>query len=115
VNPTFLAGLRALAAPSGELPAIHLAEIGPGEVLVVAIVFSLGGGIVIPLVRAAARRIERRGETLRESEVAARLERIEHAVEAIALEVERISEGQRFVTQLMSNREKSRAIGSGSD
>jgi hypothetical protein len=32
----------------------------------------------------------------------ARLERIEHAVEAIALEVERISEGQRFTTKLLS-------------
>jgi len=32
----------------------------------------------------------------------ARLERIEHAVESIALEVERISEGQRFTTKLLS-------------
>ncbi len=33
---------------------------------------------------------------------AARLERLEHAVDAIALEVERISEGQRFATKLLS-------------
>src|ERR1700674_2600181 len=32
----------------------------------------------------------------------ARLARIEQAVDAIALEVERISEGQRFITKLMS-------------
>jgi hypothetical protein len=32
----------------------------------------------------------------------ARLERLEHSVEAIAIEVERISEGQRFVTRLLS-------------
>jgi hypothetical protein len=32
----------------------------------------------------------------------ARLARIEQAVEAIALEVERISEGQRFTTKLLS-------------
>ena len=31
-----------------------------------------------------------------------RLERLEHGVEAIAIEVERISEGQRFVTRLLS-------------
>lgn len=31
-----------------------------------------------------------------------RLERVEQAVEAIAIEVERISEGQRFVTRLLS-------------
>jgi hypothetical protein len=31
-----------------------------------------------------------------------RLERLEHGMEAIAIEVERISEGQRFVTKLLS-------------
>jgi hypothetical protein len=33
-----------------------------------------------------------------------RLARVEQAVESIAIEVERISEGQRFVTKLMSDR-----------
>lgn len=33
-----------------------------------------------------------------------RLERIEQAVDAIAIEVERISEGQRFTTKLLSER-----------
>lgn len=36
---------------------------------------------------------------------AARLERIEIAIEAMAVEVERISEGQRFVTKLLAERE----------
>ncbi|HUR91999.1 MAG TPA: hypothetical protein VMY38_04935 [Gemmatimonadaceae bacterium] len=39
-------------------------------------------------------------------ETAGRLERIEQAVEAIAVEVERVSEGQRFVTKLMSENQK---------
>ena len=34
----------------------------------------------------------------------ARLARLEHAVDAIAVEVERISEGQRFTTRLLSER-----------
>jgi hypothetical protein len=38
-----------------------------------------------------------------------RLQRIEHAVEAMAVEVERISEGQRFVTRLLAEREAPRA------
>jgi hypothetical protein len=38
-----------------------------------------------------------------------RLSRIEHAVEAIALEVERISEGQRFTTKLLAEVTKGRA------
>ncbi len=33
-----------------------------------------------------------------------RLERIEQAMDAIAIEVERVSEGQRFVTRLLSER-----------
>ncbi len=59
----------------------------------------------IPFVRALVRRWER--EPVRPpvpSEVAARLERIEQAVEAVATEVERISEGQRFTTKLLSER-----------
>jgi len=41
----------------------------------------------------------------------ARLARLEHAVDAIALEIERISEGQRFTTKLLSEqtREKKAA------
>jgi len=33
-----------------------------------------------------------------------RLERLEHAVDAIAIEIERVSEGQRFMTKVMSER-----------
>lgn len=40
------------------------------------------------------------------SETSMRLERIEQAIEAMAVEVERISEGQRFVTRLLAERNK---------
>jgi hypothetical protein len=40
-----------------------------------------------------------------------RLERVEHGVEAIAIEVERISEGQRFVTKLLSETREPVAAG----
>jgi hypothetical protein len=59
----------------------------------------------VPLVRALVRRWER--EALQPNvppDVLARLERIEHALEAVAIEVERISEGQRFTTKLLSER-----------
>jgi hypothetical protein len=59
----------------------------------------------VPFVRALVRRWER--EPLRPvvpPDVAARLERIEQAVDAVALEVERISEGQRFTTKLLADR-----------
>ncbi len=43
-----------------------------------------------------------------------RLERIEMAIEAMAVEVERISEGQRFVTKLLAERTKEpSAVGAG--
>jgi hypothetical protein len=59
----------------------------------------------VPFVRALARRWER--QPLQQTvppEVTARLERIEQAVDAVAIEVERISEGQRFTTKLLSDR-----------
>jgi hypothetical protein len=58
-----------------------------------------------PLARAYARRMERGDVTAHiPSEVSARLERMEQAIDSIAVEVERISEGQRFTTKLLSER-----------
>jgi hypothetical protein len=43
----------------------------------------------------------------RTPELEARLERIEQAVDTIAIEMERIGEGQRFVTKLLAERSTS--------
>ena len=40
-----------------------------------------------------------------------RIERIEHAIDAVAVEVERISEGQRFTTKLLSDQSGERLGG----
>lgn len=62
--------------------------------------------IGLPLVRGMVRRWDRDDATPKiPSDVTARLERMEHGIEAIAVEVERISEGQRFTTKLLSERE----------
>jgi hypothetical protein len=58
--------------------------------------------IAIPLVRAHVRNLDRR--VLPPPPDSDRLARIETAVEAMAIELERISEGQRFVTRLMAER-----------
>jgi hypothetical protein len=59
----------------------------------------------VPYMRALIRRWERQPlQPTVPPEVAARLERIEQAVDAVAIEVERISEGQRFTTKLLSDR-----------
>ena len=69
----------------------------------------------IPLVRAYVRRLESRGVTQASlpGDVAARLERIEHAVDSVALEVERIAEGQRFTTKLLSERSSTKVDAGG--
>jgi hypothetical protein len=60
-------------------------------------------GIGIPIARAYARRLDSDAKNPRvPMEVTGRLERIEQSLEAVAIEVERISEGQRFTTKLLS-------------
>lgn len=79
---------------------------------VVDIVQAMGAMIMMvvvfgPLARAFARRIDKRSIATPASlppEVAQRLAAIEQAVDSVAVEVERISEGQRFTTKLLSDR-----------
>ena len=79
-----------------------------GGFFTTAIVLGLG----IPLVRSYVRGRERKWELPPSNpENDRRLERIEAAVESIALEVERISEGQRFTTKLLSERAGAPALG----
>lgn len=77
-----------------------------GMFMIVAIVLG------IPMLRIMSKRLDARmavpppaGDTI------ARLERIEHAIDAMSVEVERIAEGQRFMTKLLSERSTTRAGG----
>jgi hypothetical protein len=71
----------------------------PLGAFVTAIVLAVG----VPLARAYSRRMDAQSRNPQiPSEVAARLERMEQAIDSVALEVERISEGQRFTTRLLS-------------
>jgi hypothetical protein len=66
-----------------------------------------GLGVGVPLVKALAKRWA--DEAVRPkvpNEVLARLERMEQAIDSVAIEVERISEGQRFTTKLLSDRSR---------
>jgi hypothetical protein len=60
--------------------------------------------IGVPIARAYARRLDARPTASVPPDVAARLERMEQAIDSIAVEVERISEGQRFTTKLLAER-----------
>ena len=79
--------------------------LSPFVVPIALFVCLAAAAIGVPIAKAFARRIERSPE--RPSlppEVVARLERMEQAIDSIAIEVERISEGQRFTTKLLSER-----------
>ncbi len=59
----------------------------------------------LPLARALSRRMDRGAVAPHvPAELSQRLERMEQAIDSIAVEVERISEGQRFTTKLLSER-----------
>ena len=76
----------------------------PGEAVDIAIGFFVTCAVIIvgwPISRALGRRFERNVRApLVQGDVNQQLQRIEQAVEAIAIEVERISEGQRFLTKV---------------
>jgi hypothetical protein len=64
--------------------------------------------IGVPIAKAYARRLDREPRTPSlPPEVSGRLERMEQALDSIAIEVERISEAQRFTTKLLAERNKS--------
>jgi hypothetical protein len=64
-------------------------------------------------VKAYSRKIELQASSRAASpDIEARLARIEQAIEAVAVEIERISEGQRFTTKLLSESRSEREGGS---
>lgn len=106
-------GRQLTSAPAGLLSIAGEIESGPrafdifspAQFTALSIVFTLF--VFFPLAIAAARLMWRRAKQpvtvpALQGEAAQRLERLEHSVEAVAIEVERISEGQRFVTKLLS-------------
>lgn len=57
----------------------------------------------LPIARAFARRMDRKSEgAVASADLAPRLDRIEQAIEAVAIEVERVSENQRYSTRIIS-------------
>jgi hypothetical protein len=65
----------------------------------------------LPIARAYARRLDAApAQPTLPPELTARLERMEQAMDAIAIEVERISEGQRFTTRLLAERSQPAAL-----
>jgi hypothetical protein len=97
---------KAAAVPGAVVPPPREIRQGPPEE-----VFVLGGMFIVvvlfPLTIAYARRLWRRGAVAVSAiphELMDRLTRLDQAVDSIAVEVERIGEGQRFVTRVLAER-----------
>jgi len=87
-----------------QVPPFAREEI-PREAVDMALGFFITVAVIIiglPISRAFARRMDRKAVQQVPAEVTAQLGQLSQAVDAIALEVERISEGQRFTTRLLS-------------
>jgi hypothetical protein len=78
----------------------------PGELIPIVLFVMIGvTAIGFPIARAIARKLDREAmQPKLPPEILGRLERMELAIDSIAVEVERISEGQRFTTKLLSER-----------
>ena len=98
-----------IRGPNGEKTIIGMPpanDIIPQQAVDISIAFFLTMAIIIiglPLARAIARRMDRKsGSPQISSDVSAQLAQLNQSVDAIALEVERITEGQRFTTRLLT-------------
>jgi hypothetical protein len=92
------------------------AGLGSGQFLALSIVFTVF--VLGPLAVGFARTLFKRSSKPALppavfNDVAQRMERLESAVDAIAVEIERISEGQRFVTKLLSETQPAPKLGAG--
>jgi hypothetical protein len=88
------------------IPSIPRRGIDGDDVTAIFIVFMLA--VLMPISLGITRRLWRRGnrsDAPRADEtIAPRLDRLEQAVDAVAIEIERISESQRFVTRILAER-----------
>lgn len=105
-----MAVARAAAVPGAIQREV---DSGPGEeVIIIPVVLTIF--VLFPIALAYARRLWKRGATVIAPvprDVQDRLDQMAQAIEAIAVETERIGEGQRFLTRVMS--EQGRALGAG--
>jgi len=100
-------GQAAAVAPAAPVPPPARGKSLPdGLVPMMAIIF---GAVTVmslftPLIKAWARRFEKRTDLKQQALVEQRLAAIEQSIETVAIEVERISEGQRFTTKLLADK-----------
>lgn len=97
-----LANARGVAATIEDPPGPVTSMPNSDQMTAIVIVFTIA--VLMPLSIAWARALFRRAKHATERpspELQQRLDRMEEGIDAIAIEVERISEGQRFVSKLL--------------
>jgi hypothetical protein len=89
---------------TGVSPHFPIPNLNSGEMTAISIVFIVFvlGPITGSIARTVWRRSAKPAMPQGWSEATQRLERLEQSVDTIAVEVERVSEGQRFMTKLMT-------------
>ena len=94
-------------------------DVIPPQAVDISIAFFIMVAVILigwPLARAMGRRLERRADApaLPDPAMSGQLQRIEQAVEAMSIEIERISESQRFLAKLQNGASPERsALGAG--
>ena len=100
-------------------PAMFPNDVIPPQAVDISIAFFIMVAVILigwPLARAMGRRLERRADVpaMADPAMSGQLQRIEQAVEAMSIEIERISESQRFLAKLQSGATQERsALGAG--
>ena len=100
-------------------PAALPRDVIPPQAVDISIAFFIMVAVILigwPLARAMGRRLERRADVppMPDAAMSGQLQRIEQAVEAMSIEIERISESQRFLAKLQSGATQERsALGAG--
>jgi hypothetical protein len=114
------ARVTAAAQKTGQLPApgtpttapqpdfTFPTDVPPRAMEMMSMFFVFVGVLVIgtPIVRALARRFDRKTDSMRIGgpDLTPQLRQLQESVDAMAIEVERISEGQRFTSKLLAER-----------
>ena len=101
------AGQTATTAPPS--PAFNPSDMIPPQVVDISLAFFFLIGFCVvgfPLARAFARRMDRKGEAraVAGPDLTPHIRQLQDSVDAMAIELERISEGQRFTAKLLAER-----------
>ena len=102
-------GKLAIEGSSG-IP-VDMRNIIPPQAVDISLAFFFTVAFIIvgwPLARAFARRIDRKSEIMqvKGSNIEPQLRQLQDSIDAMAIEIERISEGQRFTSKLIAERKQ---------